>query len=82
MEQLTEDDLAYHERVTAQIAQAEAVAGSWFPHLYAKYELTPGRDKIHPDGRIERGEPVPSLGASVNGDLDHADRNLTGGSRP
>jgi len=55
--ELSADELEYHRQVTAQISEAEAVANSWLPFLFRKYGLTPGRDRIHPDGRIERWIP-------------------------
>jgi hypothetical protein len=53
LEALTEDELAYHQRVAAQLRTAQAAWESWARHLAEKYRLS-SSDSISEQGDITR----------------------------
>lgn len=57
-EQITEDELVYHQRVLATLRDAEAAWRSWGAHLAAKYRLGQ-RDSITESGLIVRQPTEP-----------------------
>lgn len=52
-ETLSADEILYHQKVQAILADAQAVNRSWIEHLAQKYSLTTD-DRILLDGRIQR----------------------------
>lgn len=50
---ISTDELAYHERLLAQLRSAQAAWQSWSEHLAQKYELREG-DAITASGEIVR----------------------------
>jgi hypothetical protein len=63
IEQLDASEMAYHQRVVAQISAARSVEQSWASHLSAKYGLGAG-DVVSESGvvtraPVERSEPAP-----------------------
>ena len=53
---ISDDELAYHTQITAEVRAAQATWRSWSQHLSRKYELE-DRDAISETGEIIR---VPS----------------------
>ena len=53
MERISEDELAYHARLIAEMKAAQAAWQSWSAHLSAEYELHEG-EGIGEDGTIYR----------------------------
>ncbi len=58
MEQISEEDLAYHLRVVAQLQGAQGAFSSWAEHLKQKYTIGP-QDTIDGAGVIRRGVVTP-----------------------
>ena len=56
-EALTADELAYHQRLVAQVREAQAAWTSWSRHLSEKYRLGQ-RDALLEDGSIVRAAPA------------------------
>jgi hypothetical protein len=55
--ELSRDELAYHEKVVAQVNAAQAAWQSWSTHIAAKYELS-GGDMVDDKGQVTRAEQV------------------------
>lgn len=52
-ETLSADEILYHQRVQAILADAQAANRSWIEHIAQKYNLS-REDRILLDGRIQR----------------------------
>lgn len=60
-EHLTDDELAFHRKVVADIKAAQAAWSSWSQHIAGKYELKDG-EGVAEDGTIHRS-PKPDAGS-------------------